>query len=892
MATHFLQRFFEPESIAVIGASDRADTVGEQVFRNLLAGNYKGEIYAVNPGHDTVQGHDSWKSVNAIGKPVDLAVIAAAPQHVPNIVRQCGNSGVKAAMVVSAGFGASSSQRSPQASKELLDIARHYGIRVLGPDSLGLIRPAGDVNLSFSRTPVLKGDVALICQSGALTTAILDWAQPRKIGFSAVVSMGEATDVEFGDVLNYLATDPKTRSILLYVEGLHDARRFLSGLRIAARMKPVIVVKAGRHREGSRVAATHTGVLVGSDDVFDAALARAGAVRAFTIEQLFSGAEVLGRRVRSSGNRLAIVSNGGGPAVLATDRAVELGLTLAELGPDTLKALDETLPESWSRENPVDLTGDADAERYGRATELCAADKSVDGVVAILSPQALSKPSETAKRLTAAAGTTRKPVLACWMGEAQVTEARSHFAAKHLPSFGTPEAAVEAFSYLAMHQRNQQLLMQVPEARSYRDESDAEGGRLIVENALNEGRKSLTHTEAKALLSAFGIKVNPTMEVHSPSEALIVAESIGFPVAMKLSSAAESHKSDFGGVKLGIASAQSVRSTFQQLQNIGAERGMDNPAVTIERMHNRPNGRELMVGVLWDEVFGPVIAFGSGGTMVEIIRDRAIALPPLNEFIARDLIGRTRIARVLGAYRHLPAADIKALAETLLRISDMVCSLPHIRGLDINPLIADESGTLVVDARIQVDYPRQGIDPYGHMTIVPYPNHLETHWQLSDGTDITIRPIRPEDAEIEAAFVKGLSSEAKFFRFMEHLDQLSQAMLVRFTQIDYDREMALIAVVEQGGKEVEIAVARYVTGADERSCEFAIAVADDWQGKGIASKLMVNLMEAARGRGLSTMYGDILAHNQKMLGLMRHLGFNIRSDPEDLNIKIATKALQ
>lgn len=892
MGPHFLDQLFSPRAVAVFGASPHAASVGGRVFANLLAAGFPGLLYAINPKYKRLGDAPCYRNIEAVAEPIDLAVIATPAASVPGIVRACGEHGVRAAIVISAGFSEGDG-RGAELERLLLENARQYRMRILGPNCLGLIRPAASLNATFSNNTASAGRLALVSQSGALCTAILDWADASDIGFSAIVSLGDAADIGFGDVLDYLAQDPETRSILIYVEGIRSARRFMSGLRVAARMKPVVVVKAGRHRDGSRAALTHSGALVGADDVFDAALQRAGAVRATTIEQLFAAATLLSSPQRVRGNRLAIVTNGGGPGVMATDRAVELGLQLAGLSEDTLARLDALLPPVWSHGNPLDLLGDASAERYLAAVQACLEDPGVDGVLVILTPQAMTDATACAEAVVEARQGHNKPVLACWMGERQVQAANRHFAQHHVPSFTSPESCVEAFAYLSSYYHNQQLLMQVPAPLSPRSEPDIEGARLIIESVLAGQRRALSTSEARALLHAFGIPVTPSLAADSANAALIAAESLGLPVAMKIDSADITHKTDVGGIRLNIASAQAIRSTFNELiDNVRSKAPTAHiKGVTVEPMHLPPHGRELVIGVIRDPVFGPAITFGAGGVGVEVLRDRAVALPPLNSFLAQRMIAGTRTSRLLEAWRDMPAVNMDALVQALRRVSEMVCELPEIAALDINPLIADQHGVMALDARVMVEQRVPSLDRYAHMAIHPYPSHLVAHWQLADGTNITIRPIRPEDATIEQEFVRRLSPQAKYFRFMSALSELTEDMLVRFTQLDYHRELALIAVSSSAGAETELAVARYVTNPDGQSCEFAIVVADEWQRRGIGSRLLNALMNAARQRGFREMTGEILASNRHMLDLVANLGFRIQSRPEDPGVKTVTRSL-
>jgi acetyltransferase len=616
-------------------------------------------------------------------------------------------------------------------------------------------------------------------------------------------------------------------------------------------------------------------------------------VRVQSITQLFTAAKALSCGFRPVGNRLAIVTNGGGPGVMATDRAVDLGLAIATLSDATIEYLNGHLPSNWPHANPVDIIGDAQADRYHHAVKACLEDDNVDGVLAILTPQAMTKPLESAQALIDLANTHSKPLLTCWMGETQVAEARTAFAKARRPHFRTPEQAVEVFSHLSAYYRNQKLLMQMPGPFSHHVEPDVESARLIIEGAMQEHRKVLTEMESKALLSSFNIPVARTMVAHSPNEALLIAQQLGFPVAMKINSPDISHKTDAGGVVLNLNNAHEVRAAYQHIiDNVQHNRPnakMD--GISIEPMIVKPNGRELMIGVTSDPVFGPVITFGAGGTMVEIMGDRAVALPPLNKFLVSELIGETRIAKMLGTFRNMAPANMAALEDVLLRVSEMVCELPLLKEMDINPLILDEHGALAADARVVVEYRQPSADRYAHMAIYPYPTQLVNQWQLADGTDITIRPIRPEDAELVQRFVHDLSEESKYFRFMNSIQELTETMLVRFTQIDYSREMALIAVAVEHEKEVELGVARYAINPDGDTCEFALVIADSMQGKGLGQKLMVALMEAARASGLSVIEGEVLSNNHKMLKLMSRLGFASKTSEEDQGIVKVSKPL-
>lgn len=892
MGKHYLNTLFAPKSVAVFGASDRVDAVGQIVFKNMLECGFKGTLYPINAKNAEVQGQKAYASISDIDAPVELVVIATPPKSVPGIIEECGLHGVKAAVIITAGFGEAGAA-GVALEKELIAAAHRYNIRLIGPNCLGIMRPSIGLNATFNKGGANTGNIAFVSQSGALCTAILDWAQRNDVGFSSVVSMGSSTDVDFGEILDYLVSDPNTHSILMYIEGIRNARSFMSALRAAARIKPVVLVKVGRHAAGSKAAMSHTASLVGADDVFDAAVSRAGAVRVQTITQLFTAAKALSCGFRPVGDRLAIVTNGGGPGVMATDRASDLGLTMATLSDSTIEYLNQYLPATWPHANPVDVIGDAQADRYLHAVKACLEDDNVDGVLAILTPQAMTKPLESAQVMIELSNTHSKPLLTCWMGDTQVAEARNAFAAAHKPHFRTPEPAVEVFAHLSAYYRNQKLLMQMPGPFSHHIEPDVDSARLIIEGAMQEHRKVLTEMESKALLSAFHIPVAKTMVAHSPNEALLIAQQLGFPVAMKINSHDISHKSDVGGVMLNLRNAQEVRAAYQHIVD-NVERNRPSAridGISIEPMIVKSGGRELMIGVTTDPVFGPVITFGAGGTTVEIMGDRAVALPPLNNFLVKDLIQGTRISKMLGKFRNMAAADMDALEEVLLRVSEMVCELPLIKEMDINPLILDEHGALAADARIVVEFVQPGTDRYAHMAIYPYPTQLVSRWQLADGTDITIRPIRPEDAQLVKKFVHDLSEETKYFRFMNSLQELTESMLVRFTQIDYSREMALIAVTELQGQEIQLGVARYAINPDGESCEFALVVADNITGKGLGNKLMNSLMDAARDKGLKVIEGEVLNNNHNMLKLMNRLGFGMHGSEDDHAIMKGSKVL-
>jgi acetyltransferase len=884
---HYLTPLFEPSSVAIIGATERPDAIGAVLMDNMIGAHYSGSLLAVNPKYRWVRGVKSYRSIAEVRHPVDLAVVATPPATVPGVIEECGRAGARSAIVITAGF----SEVGPEGAaleRALLASAKRYGLRVLGPNCLGLMRPGIGLNATFARGAAKPGGLGIVSQSGAVCTALLDWARPNNVGFSSVVSLGGSADLDFGELIDYLTYDGKTEQILLYIEGIRSARRFMSALRAAARTKPVIVMKAGRHPIGVRAAVSHTGALVGADDVFEAAVRRTGAVRVTTIVELVAAAQALSSNVRPRGDRLAIVTNGGGPGVLAADRAADLQLPLAELAPSTVDKLSEALPANWSHGNPVDLIGDADASRYGAAVAACLADDGVDGVLAVLTPQAMTAPAEAARAVVACKKGSTKPLLASWMGEEQVNEGRHVFIQAGVPVFRTPEPAVEMFAHVSSYYRNQRMLLQTPQPLEEQPQQpDLPQAQRLIEAALADDRTVLTPSESKALLACFQIPVAQPLAAATEDEAVERAHVLGFPVALKIDSPDITHKTDVGGVQLNVTDDEGVRAAFRTIMASvqRAQPAAEITGVTIEPMLMKKHARELFIGVLHDPVFGPAMTVGSGGIAVEVYADRAVGLPPLNSFLVQEMIRSTRVSKLLGPFRGMPPADMTALENVLLRVSALVCELPWIRELDINPLLVDDAGAVAADARAVVAPYETGAQPYAHMAIHPYPISLVSEWQSERGATFVIRPIRPEDAEIEQAFVRSLSPEAKYLRFMSTVKELTPAMLARFTQVDYDREMALIAVDTSSGREVQIGVARYVINPDWESCEFAIVVSQHWQGHGLGRHLMMRLIDIARARGLRVMTGQILAANTRMLAMARALGFTIDDSEEDPGVK-------
>ena len=869
MVEHYLRPLLAARSVALVGATEREGALGSIVRKNLAAGRLHA-LYSVNPKHRSLFRERSYASLKDLPEAPELAVVVTPARTVPQILEDAGAAGIKAAVVLTSGFAEAGSEgRALQ--ERALAAAKRVGVRVLGPNCLGVMRTDSGLNATFARTPALPGRLALVSQSGAICGAILDWAHGAGIGFTSVISLGGAIDVDFGEVLDFLAGDAATDAILLYVEGVRDARRFISALRAAARVKPIIALKVGRYASGSRAAASHTGALVGSDAVFDAALRRAGTVRVRTYTQLFAAARVLSAERAPEGERLAILTNGGGPGVMAADSAAENGVPLAELSAATLAVLDRALPPQWSRANPIDIIGDAPPERFAAAAAAALADPGVDALLALYAPVAVTEPGAAARALADAARSSRKPVLAAWLGDIRPDETRAFLESCGIPNFYTPENAVEAFSFLCAHQRNQRELLQVPAAQPDERVADLASAASIRERAAREGRTLLSEDEAKALVAAFGLPVPRSIAAADRDAALAAARAIGFPVAIKVRSPQITHKSDVGGVRLNLQNEEMVASAYEDMlahvRALRPDARID--GVVVQPMLRFSHAREVLVGVATDPAFGPVISFGAGGVSVEALADTAVALPPLNAELARDLMRRTRVHRLLEGYRNVPAADLNALCAILTGVSRMVCALPWLVEMDLNPVLAHPEGSVVADARVVIDPQVTERPRYGHMAIHPYPTELEGMLELRDARVVKVRPIRPEDAARERRFFDRLSERSRYQRFMQYMRELPPKLLARFTQLDYDRELALVALWQ----DEFVAVGRYAPNADGRSAEFALTVADEWQGKGLGHALLERLCNAARAAGYEALVGNILEANRDMLGLARHLGF-------------------
>jgi acetyltransferase len=892
MSTYRLDKLFSPQSVAVVGASPRDSSAGHAVLRNLRSGGFAGAIDLVNPRYDAIDGVRAAKSYDELRSAPDIAIIAAPPAVVPSTVAAAAAKGTAVTVILTAGLGHGPGSLSEQCRT----IARAAGMRLVGPNCLGVLVPGAKLNASFAASMSPPGDLALISQSGAIAAGLAEWAAARAIGFSAVVSIGDSIDVDFADLLDYFALDRATRAILLYVESIRDARKFMSAARAAARAKPVLVVKSGRHALGARAALTHTGALAGSDAVYDAAFRRAGLLRVLDLDELFAAAETLGHLTSISGSRLAILTNGGGIGVLAVDRLVDLGGELAAISPQAMARLDAALPPIWSRANPVDIVGDADEARYAAALEPLLEDRESDAVLVMNVPTALASAAEAAKSVIAVTerhrqkGIAAKPVFSMWVGGSDAVS--QAFDAAGIPSYATESGAIAGFMHLVRYRETRELLMATPPNMPQDFVPDAAAVRPVIDGVLREKRTWLDPIETNRMFAAYGISITPATLAHTADETVAAAKpylAAGTPVVLKIQSPDIVHKSEVGGVRLNLASERAVHAAATEiLDRARAEKpGARISGVTVFPMIVRPKAREVIVGVADDPTFGPVIVFGQGGTAVEVISDKALALPPLDLALARSLIARTRVSRILKAYRNVPAADEHAIELLLVKLAQLVADFPEIREIDLNPVLADETGVIAVDARVSVapvETQRSGRSGHPRFAIRPYPKEWERHATLPDGTPVFVRPVRPEDESLYGPFLAAVSGEDLRLRFFAPVKDFSHAFIARFTQLDYARAMALLAIKEATGE--MLGVVRLHTDAAYERGEYAVLVRSDLKSHGLGWLLMQTIIEYARAEGIRMIEGQVLRENTTMLKMCRELGFEIASDPEDAEVQL------
>ncbi len=876
-----LDVFFKPKNVAVIGATEAPGSVGRTTLWNLISTPFGGAVFPVNPKRDSVLGIKAYKSVKDVPAQVDLAVVVTRASFVPGVIRECAEVGVKGAIVISAGF----KELGPEGvelERQLLEEARKGGMRIIGPNCLGVMSPPYGLNATFAAGMARPGNVGFISQSGALCTAVLDWSFQEMVGFSAFISIGSMVDVGWGDLIDYLGNDPRTRSILIYMESVGDARSFLSAAREVALNKPIIIIKAGRTAAGGKAAASHTGSMTGSDDVLNAAFRRSGVLRVNNISDLFYMAEVLSKQPRPKGPKLTILTNAGGPAVLATDALITAGGELAELSPSTMQELNSFLPKHWSRANPIDILGDADAERYAKALEVAARDPNSDGLLVILTPQAMTDATATAQALRKYAN-VGKPVLASWMGGPDVEAGERILSQANIPTFPYPDSAARAFEYMWRYTYNLRGLYETPILPTGPAEEDSDRARVkaIIEGARKAGRSLLTEYESKELLSAYGIPTVPSKIARSVEEAVAAAGEIGYPVVLKLHSETITHKTDVGGVQLNLKTPDAVRTAYQTIEQSVAEKASkeDFLGVTVQPMM-KMFGYELIVGSSIDPQFGPVILFGMGGQLVEVFKDRSLALPPLNTTLARRMMEQTRIYTALKGVRGRKPVDLVALEGLLVRFSQLVVEQRWIKEIDINPLLASPEALVALDARVVLHDPDTKKEDLPKLAIRPYPGRYITHWQMKDGTAVTIRPIRPEDEPRIVRFHETLSERTVYFRYLESL-QLTQRVaherLTRICHVDYDRVIALVAERKDpatGLPEI-IGVGRLERIPNTPDAEFAVVISDAAQGKGLGRHMMERLIEVARSEGIRKLSAEVHPENTAMLELCRKLGFRI-----------------
>ncbi|MCP4282841.1 MAG: GNAT family N-acetyltransferase [Gammaproteobacteria bacterium] len=889
MSTRNLEKLFKPESVAVIGASNRPNAVGTVVMRNLLEGGFLGPIMPVNPKRKAIAGVLAYPDVESLPITPEMAIICTPPATIPSLIDALGRKGTHAVICLTAGLGAVVDEAS---GRKVIDVVkektRALDIRILGPNCVGALVPGVKLNASFAHVPAKPGKIAFVSQSGALCTAVLDWARAHDVGFSHYLSLGDKVDVDFADVIDYLGTDPDTRAILLYIESVRDGRKFISAARAASRNKPILVIKSGRAAEGAKAAASHTGALAGMDEVYDTVIQRAGMLRVYNIGELFAAVETLARAKPLKGESLAIMTNGGGVGVMAVDDLIEGKGKLAELSEQTIASLDAVLPANWSKANPVDIIGDAPGERYEAAANILANAPEVDSLLAMHAPVATASPTNAAQAIIDAAEKASCNVLTSWVGARAVEPARQMFTQSGIPTYETPNHAVSAFMHMVNYRRNIEMLMETPPSAPEEFLPDTDAARSIVDKVLTRSSGMMTEPEAKAVLAAYSI---PTVETHiaeDPESAAQIATKIGYPVVIKILSEDISHKSDVGGVALNLKNPEAVKQATEKMLDLVAKKRPDAKVqgFSVQTMANRPGAHELIIGVFSDPIFGPVILFGQGGTEVEVVKDSAMALPPLNMNLAKDLINRTRISRLLAGYRNRPAVEMDQLSLTLIKVSQMIIEIPEILELDINPLWSDENGVLALDARIQVKPNENGAR---QLAIRPYPKQLEEFFQMTCGQRVLLKPIRPEDEPRHHEFISKLTPEDIRFRFFGSVKSLPHSEMAKLTQLDYDRQMAFIATGEdENNKNETLGVVRTMTDANNHTAEFAVVVRSDLKGEGLGRKLLIKMIQYCHERGTRVMKGEILANNYRMLNLAKTVGFIINSEVHEVGIKQVT----
>lgn len=884
MPTHNLSKIFRPRSVAVVGATEREASVGRTVMENLQNASYSGDVYPVNPKRATILGLTAYPSIRALPRRPDLAIIATPAASVPAVVDECGTCQVPGLIVLSAGFR----EIGPTGQAIEADLARtaakYPDMRIVGPNCLGVLVPGSGLNASFAAAMPQLGRIAFISQSGALCTSILDWSLAENVGFSYFVSIGNALDVKVDDLIDYFSEDPITDSIVLYVESVSEARQFMSAARAFTRSKPIVVYKAGRFAQSAQAAASHTGAMAGVDAVYDAAFQRAGMVRVYQAEDMFDCAELLARHPAPRGPRLAIVTNAGGPGVMATDELLERRGTLAELSAPSREALNAILPEHWSHGNPVDVLGDAGPERFAQALDIVLADANVDAVLVVLTPQAMTDPTATAELVAQSAQKSVKPVLAAWMGGQLVAAGRELLTNSRIATYESPDRAVRAFTYLVASQRSREILYETPRQVPL-DRIDARNAHEMITRLLNDGRGTLTEMETKALLTAFGIHGTKPRPARTAVEAVRIANEIGYPVVMKIHSPQILHKTEVHGVVTGISNDDKVRRMFDEMTARARRMRPDAvvEGVTLQPMITSGEGIELIVGAKKDPVFGAVMMVGAGGITAEVLRDRALELPPLNERLARRMLQSLRIGTLLEGFRGRRAINVDRLVEVLMRISYLIADNPEIAELDVNPLLVTPQGVTALDARVVLHDKAfvETLRPYSHLAIRPYPDEYVRHEVLRDGANILLRPIQPEDEPKWHELLARCSERSIWLRFRYLFKETTHEMATRFCFVDYDRTMAIVAEVEDGDESQLVGVARLVADADHRNAEYAVLIADDWQGRGLGQMLTGYCLEICHSWGIDRVFAETTADNDRMQRIFDRFQFHKKESIDD-----------
>ncbi len=891
MDVHKLDRIFKPHRIALIGVGPNPQSVGGKVLSNLVGGGFRGVVYPVNPTSEAVLGIPCYPDVKSLPKTPDLAVICTPPQDVPDIVKQCGEAGILGVIIISAGFREAGAGGKALEEQILAQARRFDGMRIVGPNCLGIIVPGLNLNVSFAGALPQKGHVAFISQSGALCTSVLDWALEGKIGFSNFVSIGNTLDVDFGDLIDYFGEDEQTKSIILYVESITDARKFMTAARAFARTKPIVAYKAGRFPESAEVAASHTGAMAAEDAVYDAAFQRAGLARVFDYGEIFDCAELIGRHKIPRGSRLGIVTNAGGPGVMATDALIAANGALAELSDESIARLNENLPPFWSHGNPVDVLGDARSKRIAKAAQIVIDDSNVDAALVILTPQAMTNPTATAKAIGQLSETTTKPILAAWIGGQSMREGVRILNDAGVPSYTTPEQAVGAFMTLVAYARNLDSLYETPRDIPVRFPVDRSSVRAQFEPLFAGKGSVMSEENSKALVEAYGIPVTKPMPANSTDEAVAIAGQIGYPVVLKILSPDISHKTDVGGVVLNVQDDSMVRSAFEQILHNVSEKmpGAKIEGVTVQQMVSQKNAVEMILGIKKDPVFGTVILAGLGGIAAELFGDKTLGLPPLNERLARYMLQSLKVWPLLQGYRGQPPVNVERLIEVLIRLSYLAADYPEIKELDINPLLVTPQKVIALDARVIVDREVLGkpMKPYAHLALRPYPEEYVRKTQLKDGAKITLRPIKPEDEPLWMELLGSCSRESIYQRFRYFFQWANHEVAMRYCYIDYDREIAIVAEIEEAGEHKLLGVGRLVADPNLETVEYAVLVVDAWQDRGLGSILTDYCLDIVNRWGIEKIVAQTTSDNPRMISVFRKRDFDIKPDVSSSMVEVA-----